>query len=113
MPLDLDPTDGLPSRAALARELLRYMMEEYSQYGFCASWLKDLEFELWEASERVSPSEREMETVTTSRECRRMAELAGGWWVWDKDVVGAENPVFMPMERWLQVLKERNNNFLL
>lgn len=110
MTLDLDLTDGLPSRAALARELLRYKMEEYSQDGFCASWLVDLEFELWEAAERVSPSEREMFTVTTSRECRRVAELAGGWWAWDKDVAGAGNPVFMPMERWLQVLAERNKN---
>jgi hypothetical protein len=87
------------------------MMEGYSQYGFCASWLKNLEFELWKVSERVSPSEREMETVTTSRECRRMAELAGGWWAWEKEVpAGAENPVFMPMERWLQVLEERNKS---
>lgn len=37
MLLELDPTDGLPSRAALARELLRHAMEQYSQEGFCAS----------------------------------------------------------------------------
>lgn len=107
---DLDPTDGLPSRAALARELLRYKMEEYSQYGFYASWLKDLEFELWEPKARDSPSEHEMIMVTTSRECRRLAELAGGWWAWDNEVPGADNPVFMPLDRWLQVLAERNKN---
>lgn len=104
----LDPTDGLPSRAALARELLRYKMEEYSQDGFCASWLMELEFELWEAADSDAPSEREMFTVTTSRECRRLAELAGGWWAWDNEVPGAENPVFVPLADWMMVLAKRN-----
>ncbi len=102
-----DPTDGLPTRAALARELLLYKMEDYSQNGFCASWLEDLEFELWEAADRDSPSEREMFTVNTSRECRLLAELCGGWWAWDAEMTGADNPVFMPMERWLNVLANR------
>ena len=44
MDLELDPTDGLPTRVALARELLLLKMEDYSQNGFCASWLGDLEF---------------------------------------------------------------------
>ena len=44
MSSDLNPTDGLPSRTALTRELLRYRMEEYSQDGICVSWLMDLEF---------------------------------------------------------------------
>ena len=104
---DLDPSDGLPTRAALARELLRYKMEDYSENGFCASWLVDLEFELWEAADRDSPSEREMFAVKTSRECRLLAELCGGWWAWDNHVTGAENPVFMPMELWLQTLTNR------
>ena len=107
MSSDFDPTDHLPTRAALARELLRYKMEEYSQDGFCASWLIDLEFELWEAAERDAPSEREMFIVTTSRECRRLAELAGGWWAWDKEVPGADNPVFVPLEEWQKVLAKR------
>ena len=66
---ELDAADGLPSRAALARELLRYKMEDYSENGFCASWLVDLEFELWEAADRDSPPEDEMFMVNTSREC--------------------------------------------
>jgi len=108
MSSDLDPNDGLPSRAALARDLLRCKMEQYSEDGFCASWLIDLEFELWTAAELSAPSEREMFTVTTSRECRRLAELAGGWWAWDKCAPAAENPVFLPMDRWLQAVADRS-----
>ena len=66
---DLDPADGLPTRAALARELLRYKMEDYSENSFCASWLVDLEFELWEAADRDSPCGTEMFTVNTCRRC--------------------------------------------
>jgi len=104
---DLDPDDGLPSRATIARELLLYKMKEYSEDFFCASWLVDLEFELWEAAERESPSEREMSMVTTSRECRSLAELAGGWWAWDDKAPGGDNPIFMPLEEWKKVLAKR------
>ena len=104
---DLDPADGLPTRAALARELLRYKMEDYSENGFCASWLVDLEFALWEAADRDSPSGDGMFTVNTSRECRLLAELCGGWWAWDKAAYPGENPVFMHMERWMKILADR------
>lgn len=106
MDSDLDPTDGLPSRVALARELLRYKMEEYSQDGFCASWLIDLEYELWEAAERKTPTERAACTVATSKECRRLAEIAGGWWVWP-DIPKQDGPVFISLAVWDQNLAKR------
>lgn len=58
----------------------------------------------------ASASEREMFAVATSRECRRLAELAGGWWTWDDEISPNDNPVFMPLDRWLQVLEKRNKN---
>ena len=101
---DLDPTDGLLSRTALARELLLYKMKEYSQDGFCASWLVDLEFGLWEAADRENPTEREFYTVSTSKECRRLAEIAGGWWAWPEDLAPSENgPVFVSIPEWLKI----------
>lgn len=45
-----------PTRAHLARELVRYKMEEYSEDFFCAGWLVDLEFQLWNAAEVQNPS---------------------------------------------------------
>jgi len=103
---DLDPTDSLPSRLALARELLRYKMADYSQDGFCASWLIDLEIELWEAAEWEAPGERDACTVATSKECRRLAEVAGGWWVWP-DTPKAAGPVFISLAEWHQELAKR------
>jgi len=101
--------DSSATRADLAHELLRYKMEEYSQDGFCASWLIDLEWDLWLAAEKSDPDPRAQMTIDTSRECRTLAEIAGGWWVWqDETRPGEPGPVFIPMDRWLQVLAEKS-----
>lgn len=108
MPHESTDHEAPPTRAELARELLRYKMEEYSQDGFCATWLVDLEFDLWEAADRQAPSEREAYTVATSRECRALAEIAGGWWVYQDEIRPNElGPVFISLERWQQILEER------
>jgi hypothetical protein len=99
-----------PTRAELARELLRYKMEEYSQNGFCASWMLDLEFELWNEADRSESLPKREYIHSTSRECRTLAEIAGGWWAWDSKNPCADNPVFIPMERWLEIIAEHNKN---
>jgi hypothetical protein len=102
-----DPSS--PTREELARELLRYKMMEYSQDHFCATWLVDLEFELWNAVDLTAPSPEMDYTASLSHEYRGLGELAGGWWVYDDETrPGERGPVFIPMERWLQVLAERN-----
>ena len=97
-----------PTRAELAQELLRYKMEEYSQNGFCASWLVDLEFELWNEVDRPETLPKREYILSASRECRILAEIAGGWWTWEEGKPAADNPVFIPMERWLKLLAEHN-----
>lgn len=99
-----------PSRADLARELLLYKMKEYSEDTACATWLVGLEFQLWRYGDMASADPREQYSIKLGKELRTLAEITGGWWAWDKDAAGAENPVFMSMERWLQVLAERNKN---
>lgn len=97
-----------PTRADLARELLRYKMEDYLENGFCASWLVDLEFELSKAADEIEPDERRTRTVEFSRECRVLADIAGGLWAWDVELPGAENPVFITLDRWQKVLAEHD-----
>jgi hypothetical protein len=99
-----------PTREELARELLRYKMMEYSQDHFCATWLVDLDFELWDAADLAAPSPKMDYTVSLSRECRVLGEIAGGWWVYEDETCPEEQgPVFIPMERWRQLLSERKN----
>lgn len=100
-----------PSRAELARELLRYKMMEYSEDMFCATWLGNLESLLWTEAERVNPEPSQEYTVAFSRECRVLGEIAGGWWVYeDKTCPRDRGPVFISMERWLEILSERPPN---
>jgi hypothetical protein len=109
----MSDTPLLPTRVELARELLRYKMEDYSQNGFCASWLIDLEWDLWTASEKSDPDPAERMTVEFSRECRVLGEIANGWWVWEDKTRPAEvGPVFITMERWLEKLAEPRRSFL-
>ena len=105
---DIDPADSLPSRPALARELLLYKMKEYSQDGFCATWLVDLEFELWEAADKTLPATGESYAMAVSKECRPLAQIAGGWWAWPLNLTPNDPaPVFVSLAEWHAILAER------
>ncbi|MCF3652540.1 hypothetical protein [Synoicihabitans lomoniglobus] len=98
-----------PNRQELARELLLYKMQEYSQDGFCASWLHGLEWELWEAAEPPNAPAENPFIFNTSRECRQLAEIAQGWWVFeDQTQPDTESPVFVSLERWQQTRSAGN-----
>lgn len=99
-----------PTRAELACELLRYKMMEYSEESRCATWLVDLEFQLWQAAEIPNPAATDNYEVSLSKELRVLAEIAGGWWVYeDETQPGIRGPVFVPMERWQEILKARDS----
>ncbi len=94
-----------PTRAELARDLLLYKMMEYSQDGFCATWLVDLEWELWTEADRPDSLPKREYILSVSRECRILAEIAGGWWVYEDETrPGEDGPVFVTMARWHELL---------
>lgn len=98
-------TPASPTREELARELLRYKMLEYSEDFFCATWLVDLEFELWEAAENRDSPQLGEHVVLLSKELRTLGEIAGGWWVYEDTTCPSESgPVFISLERWHEVL---------
>jgi hypothetical protein len=90
-----------PTPEELVRESLLRLMEDQSEDCWCASWLRDLEFSLWN-------------TITTGktdwgfgmRDCdlarlKHLHEMAGGWWIWADDEVGRR---FVTTEEWLAIL---------
>lgn len=61
-----------PTREELARELLLYKMKEYSQDGFCASWMMDVEFDLWTEVDHPDSATKRESILSASRECRTL-----------------------------------------
>ncbi len=105
MPTDPPP----PTYEELAREVLLHRMQDYSEDYHCAGWLSDLEFLLWEkqTGEGKSPDVQVRDKMRA--ELRVLAKVAGGWWVYEDDTQpGQPGPVFVSMERWLQILKNQN-----
>jgi len=97
-----------PTREELARELLRYKMMEYSEDGFCATWLEDLEWDLWSNMERSDSSPAGQYAAAVSRECRQLAEISGSWWVYeDETCPGETGPVFVSTDRWMRLLAQK------
>ena len=104
----LDPTDRMPSRAALAREVLLFRMRMLSKLFYQSDWVEDLEIDIWNmahtkpfrfADRDVSPA--------MAKSFRDLMKLGGGIWVWP-DVVGKEGDgeIFLTLEEWKKVLRK-------
>ena len=94
-----------PTHEELVREALLRMMSDLSEDCWCAGWMTDLEFTLWEA---LTTGARELgwdgiEERDLSR-LKHLHAMAGGWWVWDKSDTGNR---FVTSEEWLAILAER------
>lgn len=97
-----------PTRAELAREVLLHRMRQYSEDFHCAGWLGGLEFLLWDPPVEAD-APWTVERKALSDDCRILAEIAGGWWVYrDETRPDERGPVFIPMARWRQILDERH-----
>ncbi|CAN5888154.1 hypothetical protein BH11VER1_BH11VER1_06710 [soil metagenome] len=97
-----DSPDNLPTRAELARELLRFKMLEYAD-EFCASWLVDQEFYLYDAAVAQRFPHAENELATRVEFCvmlGNLGALAGGWWAWPSSE--GHDPVFVPLAEWTE-----------
>jgi len=83
------------------QRVLAKIMSEISEDAYCAGWLVDLEYKLWQVLVDgrgefgfAAVSEEEIE------ELRVLSELCGGWIVWDKDRGGRR---FVPLDQWLAI----------
>jgi hypothetical protein len=92
-----------PTPEELAQDLLSRMMCDISEDCFCAGWMNELEYDLWEALESGNRSygmceirERDMARL------KRLHELAGGWWIFP---VGGDLH-FVTTQEWLSIYAE-------
>lgn len=79
----IDPTDGMPSRSALAMELILHRIRQFSETFYEEDRVEDIEFDYWDLGHDpefklggVPPPESLAKTLPD------LASLANGWWVW-------------------------------
>ena len=108
---EIDPTDGMISRSALASHLLVNRMIELSRNFYSAEWISGLEFDVWDMAFENKKLFGSIEvTDRMAKLFRDLATLSDGWWVFeDKDQPEEDGPVFIPMHRWKQILSEHNS----
>lgn len=88
------PGDPAGPQDAAAAGLLA-MMFGLSEECWCAGWMHDLEYRLWDARPPVVG----MGTITERQVAllHMLADEANGWWSWQ----GEPDPVFVLMPEWL------------
>jgi hypothetical protein len=91
---------------AAARGLLD-LMSGISEEYWCAGWLRDLEFELWNAVAGSHTQESGALTMRQTALLRLLSEECDGWWHWQNDT---DNPQFVSLAEWRRVLAERKNS---
>lgn len=83
-------------------------MKEYLQDGFCASWMMDVEFDLWSEVDRSDFAPKRKYNLSASRECRTLGEIADNSWIWDdRPPPQGRGRVFIFTARWLLLLAEQ------
>lgn len=105
-----DPADGMPSRAALAKEVVYYRIEQFSRMLHGEQWAEDIEFDFWDLGHKPGATVHGKQAgESLAKYIRDLATLADGWWVWP-DLVGqeGERPVFVSMAEWKKCLAERD-----
>ena len=103
---DLDPADGMISRAARASEVLLFRMKLLSQQFYDEPWIGGLEFDVWDMAFRGEKLFGQLDvTETMAKYFRDLATLAGGWWVPEDETQPRQTgPVFITLDRWQQIL---------
>jgi hypothetical protein len=102
IPVDADLCFCSTAQEGAALGLLG-LMTGISEQNWCAGWLLDLEFRLWDASAGMKFGQR----LITEREAtllRLLSEESDGWWVW------RDKPTFIRRAEWLQILARREHS---
>jgi len=73
-------------------------MSEISEDLYCAGWLYDLEFELWEVLQSGSGKWHGIDISAELSDVRALSDALGGWHDYDR---------FIPLDEWLTIYANR------
>ncbi len=96
------------------RRNLAELMSEISEDCYCAGWIIDNEYGIWEAmyTGNLHYGRDEIDRFKLER-CRALSVLTGGWVVWlddetiPKKSLSDAGKYFASMEDWLMLYRER------
>ncbi len=80
-------------------------MRQISEEGFCAGWIFDNEYNIWNAITLSQPAPGYgVINPRLLRRCKKLSDEIGGWIYWTQD-----GPKFAPMAQWLAMVEARRN----
>jgi hypothetical protein len=87
-------------------EALRERMSEISEKHWCAGWMQDLEFSLWDILQHggleFGNGKVALEDLA---ELQKLSDWCGGWCRWtDED----DDAVFVPLAEWKDLVRARH-----
>lgn len=78
-------------------------MSEISEDAYCAGWIGDNEYNIWDALTLSQPVPKyRFFNPRLLRRCKKLSDEIGGWICW---TLGA--PQFVPMAQWLEMVEAR------
>ena len=77
--------------------LLINVMSAISEERWCAGWMQNLEYVLWDA---VTGRRKGICSAEEIGQLKYLSEKCGGWIVWDEQAKGER---FVPMQDWLRL----------
>ncbi len=105
---ELDRLRGDAKRSAM--DALPAYMSEISEECYCAGWLDRLPYILWKFTVEGPGSFGQGEvTAEMIDRLKRLAELCGGWFVWDDSEPNWRG--FVPMDEWLVEYERERQEF--
>jgi hypothetical protein len=98
------PAKSESSQDPVAARDLAWLMSDYSEAAFCAGWIHDLEFFLWEAQTGACLGfDGEPITKCLRDKLRELSDRCGGWIVWDDDFC----ETWVPLAEMTRMVEER------
>ncbi len=83
--------------------LLEKLMSAISEECWCAGWMRDLEYTLWDV---VMGRRKGICGPEEVEQLKYLSEKCGGWIVWDEQ---AKRERFVPMQEWLTLYEAKRN----
>ena len=84
--------------------LLVKIMSAISEECWCAGWMHNLEYMLWDA---VTGRRKNLCSPEEIEQLKYLSEKCGGWIIWDEQ---AKDETFIPMQDWLQLYEAKHLN---